>query len=150
MDTTKSPVPRGKIYDRNGNVIVNNKPLYSIVYTPPKDVQPEDNLELAEKLIDYMEVEEKAIEKLTSRNKQEYWYLKNIDEAVQLLKEKEEEELSEAKKYQLILDRIEKEKKDELEAFTEDELKVIAIKKELDKAYALTPQTIKNENISIE
>src|SRR5699024_7768106 len=41
-DTTKIPVPRGKIYDRNHNVIVDNKPLYSITYTPPKGVQAED------------------------------------------------------------------------------------------------------------
>lgn len=150
MDTTKSPVPRGKIIDRTGNVVVNNKPLYSIVYTPPKDVQAEDKLELAEKLIDYLAVDDEAIEKLSSRNKQEYWYLKNINEAVALLTKEEETELTEAKKYQLILDRIKEQKEDELNNYSKEELKVIAIKKELDKAYALTPQVIKNKNISIE
>src|SRR5690625_5122363 len=36
QDTTRIPVPRGKIYDSNHNVIVDNKPLYSITYTPAK------------------------------------------------------------------------------------------------------------------
>src|SRR5690625_550984 len=105
MDTTKSPVPRGKIYDRNRSVVVDNKPLYSIVYTPPKDVQAEDKLELAEKLVNYMTVDDEQIEKLSLRNKKEYWYLKNIEKAVALLTEEEEKELTEGKKYQLILDR---------------------------------------------
>lgn len=147
MDTTKSPVPRGKIYDRNQSVVVDNKPLYSIVYTPPKDVQAEDKLKLAEKLVNYMAVDDEQIEKLSLRNKKEYWYLKNIEKAVALLTEEEEKELTEGKKYQLILDRIDEK---EVSNFNKEELKVIAIKKELDKAYALTPQVIKNKNISIE
>src|SRR5699024_4479364 len=49
-DTTKIPVSRGNIYVRNHNVIVNNKPLYSITYTPPKGVQAEDRLKVAEEL----------------------------------------------------------------------------------------------------
>src|SRR5699024_6240284 len=48
-DISKSPVPRGKVYDRNGKTVVDNKSLYSITYTPPKRVQAEYKLELAEK-----------------------------------------------------------------------------------------------------
>ena len=54
LDTTKIPVPRGKILDRNYQVIVDNKPLYSITYTPPKGVQAKDKLDLAEKLTKYL------------------------------------------------------------------------------------------------
>src|SRR5699024_8931761 len=49
-DTTKIPVPRGKIYDRNHNVIVDNKPLYSITYTTLTGVQPEAHLKVAEEV----------------------------------------------------------------------------------------------------
>src|SRR5690625_3807619 len=59
QDISKSPVPRGKIYDRNGKVIVDNKPLYSIAYTPPKRVQAEDKLELAEELTNFLVVDDK-------------------------------------------------------------------------------------------
>ncbi|HLR70348.1 MAG TPA: penicillin-binding protein 2, partial [Pseudogracilibacillus sp.] len=89
QDTSKTPVPRGKIFDRNGKVIVDNKPLYSITYTPPKRVQAEDKLELAEDLTSFLTIDEEGIKKITERNKKEYWYLKNTDEAVERLTDKE-------------------------------------------------------------
>src|SRR5690625_1063971 len=49
-DISKIPVPRGKIYDRNHQLVVDNKAMYSITYTPPKRVQPMDKLKLAQKL----------------------------------------------------------------------------------------------------
>jgi len=150
-DIVKIPVPRGKIYDRNHKIIVDNKPLYAITYTPPKGVQPEDNLELAEKLVHYMDVEvydgKGNIKGITDRNKREYWYLKNREEAEGLLAQEEREGLSNGEQYQEVLKRIPSEA---LEDLTTEELKVIAIKRELDKAYALAPQIIKNENVTIE
>lgn len=147
QDVSKKPVPRGKIYDRNGNVLVDNKPLYAISYTPPKRVQPEDKLELAEQLIPFLSVDQSAIKRLTERNKKEYIYLKNKDEIHSRITPEEREALSNAEQYKLALERITEE---EVKALTDEELKVIAIKRELDKAYALTPEIIKNENISIE
>lgn len=147
LDTTKIPVPRGKILDRNYQVVVDNKPLYSITYTPPKGVQAKDKLDLAEKLSKYMSMDKDDIEKLSLRNKQEYWYLKNIEEAEGRITEEEASEMSNAEQYQTIIDRITEE---EVEDYSNDVLEVIAIKRELDKAFTLTPQVIKNENISAE
>ncbi|MDY7042753.1 MULTISPECIES: penicillin-binding protein 2 [unclassified Virgibacillus] len=148
-DTTKIPVPRGKIYDSNHNVIVDNKPLYSITYTPAKGTQAEDRLEVAEKLSKYisMDDEKKYLDKLTERNKKEYWYLKNKEEADNRLSEKEAADLDNAEQYNTILDRI---TKDEISGFSKQELEVIAIKKELDKAYSLTPQIVKNDDVTAE
>lgn len=147
QDVSKKPVPRGKIYDRNGKVLVDNKPLYAISYTPPKRVQHEDKLKLAEQLIPFLSVDQKTINRLTTRNKKEYIYLKNKEEINSRLSDEETEGLSNAEQYKLLLERITDE---EVESLSEEELKVIAIKRELDKAYALTPEIIKNENISIE
>lgn len=36
-DFTEIPVPRGKMYDRNGNLIVGNDAEYAITYTPEKE-----------------------------------------------------------------------------------------------------------------
>ena len=124
-DTSKSPVPRGKIYDRNGNIIVDNKPLYSITYTPPKRVQADDKLELAEELSDFITVDEKGLKKITERNKKEYWYLKNIDEALERLTDEEKKELDDIEQYDLMLERITDE---DIANFTDEELQVIAIK----------------------
>ena len=147
QDTTKIPVPRGKILDRNHQVIVDNKPLYSITYTPPKGVQAQDKLDLAEDLENYMSMDEEAIDKLNLRNKKEYWYLKNTEEAEGRVTKEEAEEMDNAEHYQTVLDRITEE---EVSHYSKEELEVIAIKKELDKAFTLTPQVIKNENISAE
>src|SRR5690625_1567823 len=147
-DVSKSPVARGKIFDRNGNVIVDNNPLYAITYTPPKRIQAEDKLALAEDLVSFIGMDKELIDKITERNKKEYWYLKNIDEAIERLSEEEEEDHDDTEQYNLIIkERITDE---DIKEITDDEMKVIAIKRELDKAYALTPEVIKNKDITVE
>lgn len=162
QDTTKIPVPRGKIYDRNENLVVDNKALYSITYTPPKGVQPQDRLDLAEKLAKFISMDsEEELNKITDRDKREYVYLKDLaknegksaDEREEtyedLLPEEKTKDMSNAEIYQEVLKSI----PDEHVAdnnFTKEELEVIRIKKELDKAYSLTPQIIKNEDVTPE
>ena len=146
QDISKSPVPRGKMFDRNGNIIVDNEALYSITYTPPKRAQAEDKLKMAQKLKDFITIDDEKIKKLTDRNKKEYFYLINKEEVVKRLTD-EEKELDDLKQYNIMLDRITEE---EISDLTEEDLQIIAIKRELDKAYELTPEVIKNENISIE
>jgi len=161
-DTTKIPVPRGKIYDSNHNVIVDNKPMYSITYTPAKGTQSEDRLEVAETLAELISMDsEDDLEGITDRDKKEYWYIKdedNKEEADERLENLDEEqleelgveeitELSNAEAYSETLELIVEE---EYEDIAEDELEIIAIKKELDKAYSLTPQIIKNEDVTPE
>ena len=48
--TVNSSMPRGQIFDRNGNLIVGNKGLRAITYTRKGNVQPQDMLNVAEKL----------------------------------------------------------------------------------------------------
>ncbi|SES83889.1 cell elongation-specific peptidoglycan D,D-transpeptidase [Oceanobacillus limi] len=166
QDTTNVPVPRGKMYDRYQNVIADNEASYAITYTPAKGVQAEDRLELAEDLSKYIsmlescegiqesdeledckDVREKQINSITERNKKEYWYLKNREEADSRLSIEEAADMSNAEAYNEILDRITEE---EISGFTEEQQEVILIKKELDKAYSLTPQIVKNENVTPE
>ena len=80
QDITKIPVPRGKIYDTNGNLVVDNKALYSITYTPPKGVQAQDRLEVAEKLAEFISMDSKEyLDKITDRDIREYVYLKDLE-----------------------------------------------------------------------
>lgn len=148
LDTTKIPVPRGKIYDRYDQVVVDNKPLYAITYTPAKVTQADDRLDVAKKLAEYISMDSKEeIEKLSLRNKKEYWYLENEEEAKKRLTEQEAAEMEPAEQYQTILDRI---KEEDVADFTKEQLEVMVIKKELDKAPYLTPQVVKNENVTPE
>lgn len=147
QDTTVIPVPRGKIYDRNQNTLVDNEALYAITYTPPKGVQAKEKLELAEKLTEFIAMDnEKAIKGLTERNKKEYWYLKNEEEANERLTKEERAKINDnAKEYNEVLARITDE---EIEDLSKEQLEVIVIKKELDKGYSLTPQVIKNKDVT--
>src|SRR5699024_41531 len=109
-------------------------------------------LELAEELSKYITMynednKEKKIKSITKRNKKEYWYLNNRKEADSRLSKKEASEMENAEQYQTILDRITEE---EYEDLTEEDLNIILIKKELDKAYSLTPQIVKNEDVTPE
>lgn len=150
-DTTKVPVPRGMMYDRNQEPLVENEALYSITYTPQKGDQADDRLKVAKKLAKYIkmddedESEEEKIDELTERDFQEYWYLENEDDARELLTEDEKSEMDDDEQYTEILKRIDK---DEAEDYSEEERRVIAIKKEMDKASSLTEQVIKNNGVT--
>ncbi|WP_085991897.1 peptidoglycan D,D-transpeptidase FtsI family protein [Oceanobacillus senegalensis] len=154
-DTTKVPVPRGKIYDRDLDVIVDNNPIYSITYTPEKRLEAKDRLIIAEKLAEFITMvpeEEKDPEKyldkkLTERNLKEYWYLNNKDEANNLLSDVDLQKLSHAEAYNKTLELIPEE---EISQFSMNEKEVIAIKKELDKAHSLIPQIVKNKGVTAE
>ena len=146
QDTTYLPVPRGKIYDRYHNTIVDNKPLYSITYTPPKNAQAKEKLEVAEKLATYISMDDKkSLDKITDRDKREYVFLQDEEKANGRLSEEEAAKLSNADQYNEVLERIPDK---DVKSFTDEQLEVIAIKKELDKGLELTPQIIKNKNVT--
>ncbi len=141
--TSATPVPRGKIYDRNGELVVDNEAKFAITYTPKKHVQPEDNLEIAEKLVEYIDMDTDSV---TERNKKDYWIIKNKEKAYDRLTD-EEKELNDTEQYYVMLENI---TEDELNSFEDEELEAMAIKRELDQAYELTPHFIQYENMTKE
>lgn len=143
--TTSIPVPRGEFYDRYGRVVVDNQPLYSITYTPPKGVQANEKLELAEEIAQYIDMEYE--DKLTDRDFKEYFFLKNKNDVIARIEDEDTSELNNGEVYQLQLDSITEE---EIAGYDNQTKEIIAIKKELDKAYALAPHVLKNTDISEE
>lgn len=149
---SEKPVPRGLMYDRNHNLILDNNPVKSITYTPPKHGQTADErLELAEDLAEYITIikdQEELKEEITERDKKEYWYIQNTEEVADRLTEKEKE-LEGGDKYQAELNAI---TADDLATvdWTPELLNIIAIKKELDQAHELSPHIVVNEGITDE
>ncbi|WP_234969380.1 penicillin-binding transpeptidase domain-containing protein [Bacillus massilinigeriensis] len=139
--TVNNPVPRGKMYDRNKKVIVDNIPNDAITYTRSQTTKAEDMLKVAEKLASMIEMD---TEKVRERDKKDYWILRHSKEAEKKITKKEMQQFQ-AKKlddkdlYQLQLDRI---TKDELN-FSPEELEILAIYREFNSGYALTPQIVK-------
>jgi len=149
-DTTLVPVPRGKIYDRNYKVVVDNKALYAITYTPPRGVQEKEKLDIAQKLAKYITMydqltKESKLKTITERDKKEYWYLLHEEEAKLLLSETEVKK--NMNQYEMILNHIPKQN---IANFSEEDMQIMLIKKEIDKAYSLSPQIIKNEKVTFE
>ncbi|WP_440480394.1 peptidoglycan D,D-transpeptidase FtsI family protein [Rossellomorea aquimaris] len=150
----KTSVPRGKIFDRYGNVIVDNIPLNAITYTRTNNTSTEEMLDVASKLSDFIEKDPKEV---TERDKKDYWIIKNKEEAEEKVSEEEikklqnNEDLSEeevnAKVYKMRLDRITEK---ELSSLTDKDLEVIAIYREFTTGYALNPQIVKNEGVTPE
>jgi cell division protein FtsI/penicillin-binding protein 2 len=144
--TVSSPVPRGKILDRDYRVIVNNVPKRAIAYTNEGFSQKEmlDTAEKLAKLID------KKTNKVTERDKRDFWIIKNMKRASAKITQKEKD-LYEAKKltdkeiYQFKLARI---SAAELQEITDEMLEVLAIYREFSSGYKFTPQIVKNEDVS--
>ncbi|MBR2517765.1 penicillin-binding protein 2 [Geobacillus sp.] len=152
-EIVSTPVPRGKIYDRFGHVIVDNTPQKAITYTRSKTTQPEEILDIARKLAQYIDIPD-AEEKVTERDMKDYWILTHPEEAKKKVSEQERKKLADQgltqkeidkKVYEWTLDRITKQ---DLAQISKSELEVIAIKHEMESGYALTPQTVKSKGVT--
>jgi len=147
--TVNNPVPRGKMFDRNGKIIVDNTPLNAITYTKFQDTSQEEMLETAERLAALID---KDISKVRERDKQDFWILKNPERAKEKITEKEwdlyeQDELDDKEIYNLQLKRIEEK---DLASLTTQDLETLAIFREFNSGYALTQQIVKNENVTPE
>jgi penicillin-binding protein A len=146
--TVNSPVPRGKMFDRNGKIIVDNTPLNAITYTKFQSTSQEEMLEVAERLAKLID---KDTSKVRLRDKQDFWILKNPDEAMELITEEEwdlyeQEVLTDKQIYELQLERS----KQFLNSLTELDLRTLAVFREFSSGYALTPQIVKNTEVTPE
>ena len=70
--TVSTPVPRGKMFDRQGQVIVNNKPLRTVTYTKMKGVDSKEVLQVARQLAQLIEMSPEDIDKLTETDKKDF------------------------------------------------------------------------------
>ena len=91
---TSSSSPRGRIYDRNYNIIVDNKSLKTIVYKKEKGTTVEEMLEAATNLAAHLDIDSS---KLQDRNKREYYCSKNKKICDKLVTSKEKEKVTERK-----------------------------------------------------
>jgi penicillin-binding protein A len=134
----KSDAPRGFLYDRFGNIIVDNELELSVTYTS-RNTSNEEKLQVAKRLNDFIDVDPSNI---TKRDLEDYWLFTRAEEAKNLVTKEEMEELDNDTMsiYRLQLKRI---TNDHLKEITEKEMEVLAIKREFDRGYAFSPQRVK-------
>lgn len=133
----KNEAPRGLMYDRFGNVVVDNKLVFMVTYTN-RNVNNEEKINVARRLNQLIDVD---ISRVTERDKKDYWILTNRELANDLVTQEEMSELANDHMdiYRLQLDRITEK---HLEQLTDEDIEVIAVKREFDRGFAHTPQRI--------
>ncbi|HET6872281.1 MAG TPA: penicillin-binding protein 2, partial [Sporolactobacillaceae bacterium] len=144
---TKVDSARGLILDRNGTLLVSNKAEQAIIFTRKPDLDTNDLLDIAKKLNKYIlvstdkKVPDGALStaQVTDRDKKDYWIATHPDIYQEKLSKKELSGDSK-KAYKLLLSRITDK---ELSQISENELKVIAIWRQLTQASNLTPAYVK-------
>ncbi|MFD2444130.1 peptidoglycan D,D-transpeptidase FtsI family protein [Bacillus sp. CGMCC 1.16607] len=142
----RKPVPRGKIYDRYGRIVVDNDGKNAISYTRAQDTEQEEILDVAKNLSKLIKVK---TDKLTERDLKDFWILTRPGEAESKLTKAElsNKKLSSGDLYQLQLKRIDML---DLSLISNKEKQVAAIYREMAKGYALTSMIVKNDNVEIE
>ena len=100
---------------------------------------------------------EQPTDRITYRDKLDFWILLNKDEAYAKVSKEEEAALQaneelDAKEVQAEIDRLVRDRitDEELAELTAHDLEVLAIYREMTSGYNLSPQIIKNENVTPE
>lgn len=138
--TITQTVPRGLIYDRNGNILVGNEAQHSITYTRGTNESASSMVETAVILADMITVD---TENITERDRKDYWAAGNREELLERLTE-EEKLLSGAEVYEAELAKITAEDI----SFSGKELVAAAIFKSMNSATSLTTVNIKNVDVT--
>lgn len=147
-------VPRGRIFDRMGHVLVDNDPKNAITYSKTTSTSSADMLKVAEQLAVLIEQETNRI---TIGDKRDFWILKNSEAAAKKVSIKELEALEKDStlsktELQREINRLTRERvtDEEINSFTDEELKVLAIYREMMSGYAYSPQIVKSGNVTEE
>ncbi|CAM4236934.1 peptidoglycan D,D-transpeptidase FtsI family protein [Bacillus paramycoides] len=149
--TVSLTVPRGKIYDREGKPVVDNRSLRTITYTKLKGVKSEDMLKTARQLAEIIEMPQEDIDKLTETDKKDFWMQLNPKLAENLVSKKEIDKFRKKDSTGKELDKkIEELKRNRvtdknLQELTAKDLEVLAIKSKMTSGFQMAPQIIKKD-----
>ena len=136
--------PRGRIYDRNYKIIVDNKAIKSITYEKEKNVSTSDMIELAYEVSPHLEL---SYTKLTDRAKREFYLAKYPELCNKKVTKKEKEKVttSEISTTDLEELKIERITEEELNKFMEKDLKAAYLYYLMNRGYTYDEKIIKEE-----
>ncbi|WP_413380172.1 peptidoglycan D,D-transpeptidase FtsI family protein [Alkalihalobacillus sp. 1P02AB] len=139
--TARIDAPRGIMYDRYGNIVVDNELVLSLTYTnPSQQTRATDMLKLAWKLQPLIEIDTENVREFTLR---EYLLLQlDAEEIAKLTDDIDTDDMTSGEIYRAQINAIPEGK---IEQISDRELEVIAIFQEMSAGYANTPQRIKKD-----
>lgn len=144
--TVNESVPRGRIVDRNGKVLVDNASKMAITYTRGRKTSQKEMLETAKKLSSLINMD---TDKITDRDKKDFWVTLHAQKAKDLMK-KEQSMLEDGSISQEQYDEQQRKKigKKQLSELSKKDLQILAIYREMNAGSTLDPQIIKNEDVT--
>lgn len=141
---TLNRAPRGRIYDRNYNVIVDNKAINVIVYKREKGTTVEEMIKLAYEVSKHLELD---ITKFNLRAKKEFYLAKYSDACKKKITEKEKDLLKQRKLSNKDIEELKVERitLDELNIFKEEDLRAGYLYYLMSKGYSYEEKIIKSD-----
>ena len=141
--------PRGRIYDRNNKLLVDNEAIKTIYYKKVSGIKTKEEIEMAYTIAGNIEVD---YSKLTTQRLKEFWYLNNKEEGKKKITKEEwqknkERKLSDNDIQRLIYERITEE---ELNEYNEIDKEASYIYYLMNKGYSYAEKIIKNKNVTEE
>lgn len=144
-----SSAPRGRIYDRNHVLLVDNKAVKTIYYKKSEDITTKEEIKLAYKVSKLISLD---YSKLTEKMLKTFWYKNNPKLAEGKITKKEwnkynERKLDDDDINDMIYERI---TQDELSKYNEDDKKAAYIYYLMNKGYSYAEKVIKNKDVTDE
>ncbi|TGA99606.1 penicillin-binding protein 2 [Sporolactobacillus shoreae] len=137
---------RGKIMDKNGVVLADNNAELAIVYIRNAGLNGYKSLDIAKKLSNLITMDNKAVQLVAQKDKQEYYVLthyKNLQQAYDAFLTKNEQKnysSNPAQEYNLLLSRV---PGNLLSSFTAKDYQIMAIDHAFNQASNLNPYIVK-------
>lgn len=144
-----STAPRGRIYDRNHKLIVDNQPTKVIYYKKKSGVTTKEEISLAYQMADGITLD---ASKLTNHNLRVFWIKNHPKEAKQKITKQEWQQLEERKLTSAELEdlKIKRVTEEELSFYTERDLEAAYIYTLMNKGYSYSEKVIKNKDVTDE
>ena len=147
VESTSSP--RGRIYDRNYKLLVDNEAIKTIYYKKQTGITTEEEIELAYTVGELINVD---YSKLTESMLKEFWYINNMDVAKKKItddewRQKNERKLTSEDIKKFIMERITEE---ELGAYNDIDKEAAYIYYLMNKGYSYAEKIIKNVDVTEE
>lgn len=149
-DTVEGPsAPRGRIYDRNYNILVDNIAVKTIYYQKDKSLSTKDEIKLAYQVSPHLNLD---ISRLEDRNKREFYIEVHPKIASQKITKKEWEKLDQRKLTSNDIKemKIKRITDEELNSMSEEDNRAAYLYYLMNKGYAYDEKTIRTDNVTDE
>ena len=140
--------PRGRIYDRNGKLIVDNVPSKVIYYKKPSNVTTKEEIKIAYKLADMIEIETK----INDYDYKTFWIRNNKEKAKAKITKEEWKKLEERKLTNNDISKLEVERvtEEDLSIYNDHDKKAAYIYTLMNTGYSYAEKVIKSGDVTDE